>query len=121
MRRTVSPPPVAARRRKRPRGYVPRMSETRTEHDTLGPGEGPVWARWGAQTQRAVENFPISDLRISRELIAALASIKGCAATVNAELGILPTDVAEAVHDAAAEVANGAYDDHFPIDVFQTG
>jgi fumarate hydratase class II len=68
-----------------------------------------------------VENFPISGARIERELIGALASIKGTAATVNAELGVLDAETARAVHDAAAEVARGDWDGEFPIDVFQTG
>jgi fumarate hydratase class II len=81
----------------------------------------PEDALWGANTQRAVENFPVSGERLPRELIGALASIKGAAATVNARLGVLEPDMAEAIHDAAAEVARGDYDDQFPIDVFQTG
>ena len=95
--------------------------EFRIEHDTMGEVRVPATARWGAQTQRAVENFPISGLRIERALIGALASIKGAAATVNHEMGVLPEDVATAIHDAAAEVAQGTWDDHFPVDVFQTG
>ena len=93
----------------------------RVEHDTMGEVRVPAWAKWRAQTQRAVENFPVSGTRLERDLIAALASIKGAAATVNAELGVLDDDIAKAVHDAAADVAGGAYDEHFPIDVFQTG
>ena len=81
----------------------------------------PAAAKWGAQTQRAVENLPVSGLRLDRQLIGALASIKGCAARVNAELGLIDQDVAEAIHDAAREVAMGEWDDHFPVDVFQTG
>ena len=87
----------------------------------MGEVRVPAEARWGAQTQRAVDNFPVSGLRIDRELIGALASIKGAAAKVNAELGIIDTDVGAALHDAAAEVARGQFDDHFPVDVFQTG
>ncbi|MBA2716569.1 MAG: aspartate ammonia-lyase [Propionibacteriales bacterium] len=93
----------------------------RIERDTMGEVKVPAWAKWRAQTQRAVDNFPISGTTLERDLIGALASIKGAAATVNAELGVLDDDVAKAVHDAAAEVASGAYDEHFPIDVFQTG
>ncbi|MGC1287716.1 MAG: class II fumarate hydratase, partial [Streptosporangiaceae bacterium] len=78
-------------------------------------------ALWGANTQRAVENFPVSGERLPRELIGALASIKGAAAAVNGRLGVLEPDMAEAIHDAAAEVARGDYDDQFPIDVYQTG
>jgi fumarate hydratase, class II len=93
----------------------------RTEHDSMGDVAVPRDALWRAQTQRAVENFPISGRPIERGLIGALASIKGCAAVVNGELGVLDPEVAGAIHDSAAEVARGAYDEHFPIDVFQTG
>jgi fumarate hydratase, class II len=96
-------------------------AEFRIEHDSMGEVRVPSWAKWRAQTQRAVENFPISGTPIERELIAALASIKGAAATVNASLGVLQQDVADAVQAAAAEVAGGSWDAHFPIDVFQTG
>jgi fumarate hydratase class II len=93
----------------------------RMEHDSMGEVLVPEDALWGANTQRAVENFPVSGERLPRELIGALASIKGAAATVNGRLGVLEPDMAEAIHDAAAEVARGDYDDQFPIDVFQTG
>jgi fumarate hydratase class II len=93
----------------------------RVEHDSMGEVLVPAEALWGAQTQRAVENFPVSGERLPRELIGALASIKAAAATVNGELGVLEPDMARAIHDAAAEVAAGRYDDQFPIDVFQTG
>ena len=95
--------------------------EYRVEHDTMGEVRVPTWAKWRAQTQRAVENFPISGTTLERALIGALASIKGAAATVNADLGVLEPELAKAIHDAAAEVASGRYDEHFPIDVFQTG
>jgi fumarate hydratase class II len=95
--------------------------EFRIEHDTMGEVRVPAAARWAAQTQRAVENFPISGLRIERALIGALASIKGASSVVNRELGVLAEDVATAIHDSAAEVAKGRWDDQFPIDVFQTG
>jgi fumarate hydratase, class II len=95
--------------------------EFRTEHDSMGEVLVPADALWGAQTQRAVENFPVSGQRLPRELIGALASIKGAAARVNGELGVLDPDMARAIHDAAAEVAAGRYDDQFPIDVYQTG
>jgi fumarate hydratase class II len=91
------------------------------EHDSMGDVAVPSWARWAAQTQRATENFPISGIRIDPRLIAALAAIKGAAAVVNARLGVVPGDVADAVVFAAADVATGRWDDHFPIDVFQTG
>ncbi len=97
------------------------VTEYRVEHDTMGEVRVPAEARWGAQTQRAVDNFPVSGLRIDRELIGALASIKGAAAMVNAELGIIDAEVGQALHDAAADVAAGRWDDHFPVDVFQTG
>ena len=93
----------------------------RIEHDSMGEVRVPASARWGAQTQRAVDNFPISGQAIDRSLIWALASIKGAAAVVNAALGLVDPEVAVALHGAAASVAAGAYDEHFPVDVFQTG
>jgi len=95
--------------------------EFRTEHDTMGEVRVPASARWGAQTQRAVENFPISGRTIDPSVTTALARIKGAAAEVNAELGIVDADVAAAIVAAADEVAPGHWNDHFPIDVFQTG
>jgi fumarate hydratase, class II len=95
--------------------------EFRTEHDSMGEVAVPRDALWRAQTQRAVENFPISGRPVGRALIGALASIKGAGAVVNGELGILDPDLASAIHDSAAEVSRGDHDDHFPIDVFQTG
>ncbi|HZE38826.1 MAG TPA: class II fumarate hydratase [Stackebrandtia sp.] len=100
------------------------MTETenvRIEHDTMGQVRVPAWAAWRAQTQRAVENFPISGVRLERRHIQALARIKGAAARVNAELGVVSPDIAEAIVAAAAEVAEGTYDEHFPVDIFQTG
>lgn len=97
------------------------MSDYRIEHDSMGEVRVPAEAKWRAQTQRAVENFPISGQRIERAHIEALARIKGAAAKVNAELGVLDKDIAEAIQDAAGEVAEGRWDEHFPIDVFQTG
>jgi fumarate hydratase class II len=93
----------------------------RIEHDTMGEVRVPASARWAAQTQRAVENFPVSGVTLERSLIAALARIKGAAAQANADLGVVEPDVAEAIATAAAEVAAGDHDDHFPVDVFQTG
>jgi fumarate hydratase class II len=87
----------------------------------MGEVKVPADARWAAQTQRAVENFPISGLRIERGLIAALAQIKGGAALVNARLKIIDRNVARAIAAAADEVAEGRWDDQFPIDVYQTG
>jgi len=94
---------------------------TRTEHDSMGEVEVPADALWGAQTQRAADNFPISGERIGRDLIGALGCIKGTAARVNGELGVIDADMAEAIHAAAAAVARGEHDDAFPLDVFQTG
>jgi fumarate hydratase, class II len=96
-------------------------AQFRTEHDSMGEVLVPAGALWGAQTQRAVENFPVSGERIGRDMIGALGCIKGVAARVNAELGVLDADMADAIHDAAADVARGKHDDAFPIDVFQTG
>ncbi|MFJ3822550.1 class II fumarate hydratase [Streptomyces nodosus] len=97
------------------------MSEYRIEHDSMGEVRVPADAKWRAQTQRAVENFPVSGQRIERAHIEALARIKAAAAKVNAELGVLDQEIAEAVQEAAAEVADGRWDEHFPVDVFQTG
>ncbi|MEV5973828.1 class II fumarate hydratase [Streptomyces sp. NPDC051921] len=93
----------------------------RIEHDSMGEVRVPAHAKWRAQTQRAVENFPISGQHLERAHIEALARIKAAAAKVNAELGVLDRDVAAAIQDAAAEVAEGRWDEHFPVDVFQTG
>jgi fumarate hydratase class II len=87
----------------------------------MGELKVPAAANWGAQTQRAVNNFPISGFRMPREFIRALGLIKWAAAAVNRELGLLPKEIAEAVQDAALAVAGGGYDDDFPVDVFQTG
>ena len=93
----------------------------RTEHDSMGEVRVPAHAKWRAQTQRAVENFPISGQRLERAHIEALARIKAAAARANAELGVVEEDMAAAIAEAAAEVAEGRWDDHFPVDVFQTG
>lgn len=93
----------------------------RIEHDSMGDVRVPRYAKWRAQTQRAVENFPISGQRLERAHIEALARIKAAAAVVNAKLGVVDQDVADAIRSAAAEVADGRWDDHFPVDVFQTG
>jgi len=87
----------------------------------MGDVAVPAWAKWGAQTQRATENFPISGTRMPRRLIAALGALKGAAAEVNGRLGVIDSDIAAAIAAAAGEVAAGTWDDHFPIDVFQTG
>ncbi|MFH5822135.1 class II fumarate hydratase [Georgenia sp. AZ-5] len=95
--------------------------EYRIEHDTMGEVRVPKEALYSAQTQRAVENFPISGRGLSSHHIAALGQVKRAAALANAELGVLPDDVAQAIAAAAEEVIAGGHDDHFPIDVFQTG
>jgi fumarate hydratase class II len=93
----------------------------RVERDSLGEVVIPADAKWGPQTQRAVENFPISGLRLPRSLIGALGAVKAEAARVNGELGAIPADLVEPIVTAAEEVAAGRWDDHFPLDVFQTG
>ena len=93
----------------------------RSESDTMGEVALPAWAYWGAQTQRAVENFGVSDKRIPPLMIEALGLIKQTAAEVNAQLGTVPKDLAEAIAKAAGEVREGRWNEHFPIDVFQTG
>lgn len=93
----------------------------RIEKDSMGELKVPESALYGAQTQRAVENFPISDLKMPRAFIRALGLIKAAAAESNADLDLLEKKTAEAITQAANEVANGDHDVHFPIDVFQTG
>ncbi|WEV25674.1 class II fumarate hydratase [Streptomyces sp. 71268] len=93
----------------------------RIEHDSMGEVRVPADAKWRAQTQRAVENFPVSGQRLERAHIQALAQIKAAAATVNAGLGVIDKEIAEAIAGAAGEVADGRWDEHFPVDVFQTG
>ncbi|MEU9040371.1 MULTISPECIES: class II fumarate hydratase [unclassified Kitasatospora] len=95
--------------------------EFRVEHDSMGEVRVPAAAKWQAQTQRAVENFPVSGQRLERAHIAALARIKAAAARVNARLGVLEEETAAAIVSAAEEVAEGRWDDQFPVDVFQTG
>jgi fumarate hydratase, class II len=95
--------------------------EFRIEHDTMGEVRVPVHALWRAQTQRAVENFPISGRPLERSQIRALGLLKAAAARVNAKLGVLAPDIADAIAVAADDVAAGRYDDQFPLDVFQTG
>ncbi|MFC8291734.1 class II fumarate hydratase [Streptomyces sp. NPDC057242] len=98
-----------------------RAGDFRIEHDSMGEVRVPAHAKWRAQTQRAVENFPVSGQRLERAHIEALARIKAAAATVNAGLGVIDGDRAEAIASAAEEVAEGRWDAHFPVDVFQTG
>ena len=95
--------------------------ETRIEHDSMGEVAVPKDALWRAQTQRAVENFPISGARLEADHVQALALVKAAAARVNARLGVLDEELAEAIATAAEEVAGGAHADAFPVDVFQTG
>ena len=97
------------------------MSKTRIERDSLGELEVPADALWGAQTQRAVENFPISDRRMPRLMIRALGLIKSAAASTNQSLGLMDDAIADAVIKAAAQVADGTWDSQFPVDIFQTG
>ena len=95
--------------------------QTRIEKDSIGELAVPKDALWGAQTQRAVENFPISGLAMPRGFIRALGLIKASAAHVNADLGLLPADIALHIVTASERVAAGEIDEHFPVDVFQTG
>ena len=105
-------------------GNVASMSthhEVRIEHDSMGEIEVPAQALWRAQTQRAVENFPISGTPLEPRLIHALGQVKAAAAVVNGELGVITPEQAEAILAAARAVASGEHDEHFPVDVFQTG
>src|SRR3989440_1697013 len=95
--------------------------EYRIEHDTMGEVRVPAKALWRAQTQRAVENFPISGRGLERTQIRALGLLKGACAQVNKDLGLLAPEKADAIIAAAGEIADGLHDDQFPIDVFQTG
>ena len=97
------------------------MADTRIEKDSLGEIEVPAGAYYGAQTERARRNFPVSGLTLPKGFIAAVALIKGEAAAVNEELGTVPAEVARAIRQAAAEIAEGRLDGQFPLDVFQTG
>jgi fumarate hydratase class II len=93
----------------------------RKVHDSMGELEVPADALYGAQTRRAVDNFPLSGLRMPRAFLRALGLVKAAAATANGELGLLQRRMADAIATAATEVAEGAHDAHFPVDVFQTG
>ncbi|MFM9032912.1 MAG: class II fumarate hydratase, partial [Mycobacterium sp.] len=95
--------------------------EYRIEHDTMGEVRVPAKALWRAQTQRAVENFPISGRGLDRNQIRAMALLKAACAQVNKDLGLLAAEKADAIIAAAGEIADGLHDDQFPIDVFQTG
>jgi len=102
-------------------GSLPSDPYTRTESDTMGEMEVPKSALWGASTQRAVLNFPISGMQMSRSFIRALGYIKAGSAVANAELGIITKEMSEVIVSASLSVADGDYDEHFPVDVFQTG
>lgn len=97
------------------------MSEFRIEKDSMGDVKVPKNAYYAAQTQRAVENFPISGIRFGRSFIKALGYVKSASAKVNADLGLIDADIALYIQKAAQEVIDGKLDDHFPIDIFQTG
>ncbi len=97
------------------------MSEYRTEVDSMGEVKVPANAYYSAQTQRAVDNFPISNLRFGREFIEALGLVKQTAARVNAALGLIDKELSDAIVKAAGEVAEGKLDEHFVVDIFQTG
>ena len=96
-------------------------NKTRIEKDSMGELRVPVDALYRAQTQRAVENFPISGIPLPRQMIRALGLIKIACARSNLKLGLLPADVTQAIEQAGEQVASGAVDQHFPIDIFQTG
>src|SRR5213082_4026211 len=103
------------------RANIPLMSnDFRAEADSMGQMQVPGDAYYGAQTARAVENFPISDLRFPRQFIRALGLIKKHAAATNTALGLLPQNISEAVQKAAQEVIEGKLDAHFAVDIFQT-
>src|SRR5690606_30205390 len=95
--------------------------EFRTEHDSMGELQVPADALWGASTQRAVQNFPVSGRPMPRGFIRALGLVKAAAAAVNAGFGLLPKGLATSIRKAAREVAAGTHDAHFPVDVYQTG
>jgi fumarate hydratase class II len=98
------------------------MSESfRIEHDTMGPVRVPADALYGAQTQRAVENFPISRMRFGRAFLKALGLVKRSAARANQQAGVLPAEIVSAIETASQEVADGLHDSQFVVDVFQTG
>jgi len=101
--------------------YATDVGDYRIERDTMGDVRVPAGALWKAQTQRAIDNFPISGIPINPELIAALGLLKEAAAKTNAELGVLSEEYADAIGTAASEVAANQHDAEFPLDVFQTG
>ncbi len=97
------------------------MTDYRIEKDSMGEIRVPVDALYGAQTQRAVENFPISGITFSRSFIRALGLVKAACAQANLAMGLMPEDMSKAIQQVARAVADGKYDDQFPIDIFQTG
>jgi len=97
------------------------LNKTRTEHDSMGEMQVPVDAMYGASTARAVENFPVSNLRFPRIFIKALGHIKASAAEVNTHLGKLDADKSKVIQQAAMEIIDGKWDSHFVLDIFQTG
>src|SRR6476659_9321443 len=97
------------------------MTDYRTERDSMGEMRVPADALYAAQTQRAVENFPISGHRFPRPFLRALGLVKAVAAPVNQELGLLDERRSRAIQQAAREVVDGRWDEQFPIDIFQTG
>jgi fumarate hydratase class II len=115
----VQPLLLAERLRQIPEGLS--MTKMRVETDSLGEVQVPGESYYGAQTQRALDNFPISGIRFPRPFLRALGLIKGAAAEVNRELGLLDEKLAGAILQAARQVADGDLDDHFPLDIFQTG
>src|SRR5690606_27400496 len=112
---------VGARRVGARRSGVPSGSAARAERDSFGELRVPEGALWGAQTQRAIENFPLSGLVLPPRFLQALGRIKAAAAHANAELGLLPQALSAAISKAALEIAHGAHLEQFPVDVFQTG
>src|ERR1700687_920442 len=96
-------------------------TDYRVERDSMGALDVPAAALWGTQTQRAIQNFPPSGLRMPRAFIRALGLIKRAAAGANAQLGDMAPELAAAIQASALEVAQGKFDDQFPVDVFQTG
>src|SRR5437588_7518732 len=101
--------------------YMSKTGETRIERDSMGEMQVPVDAYYGASTMRAVQNFPISELRFPRQFIRALGLIKLASAQANVDLGLLEHEIAAAVIGASLEVADGRFDDQFVVDIFQTG
>jgi fumarate hydratase, class II len=100
---------------------LPSEGNFRTEHDSMGEVQVPADALWRAQTQRAVQNFPVSGRPLPPELVQALARIKAAAARTNADLGVITAEQRDAIEAAVVEIVDGRHDDQFPIDVFQTG